>query len=121
MSKELDQARKEVERAARSLSNIASLPQNVGDQVRWTHNGCVWTRKSDNSWSGGDGGTYESKHVASFEFEHLSRGTGDIEPPAVTPEMIDAFKDGWAVANVQEAYGHRVERGLRAVMAVLAR
>lgn len=78
MSKELDQARQAAESAIRSLANIAVLPQNVGDQVRWTHNGCVWTRKGDDTWRGAGvtGEVYPSKHVASFEFEHLSRGIG---------------------------------------------
>jgi hypothetical protein len=76
MSRELDAARKTAEQAVRSLANIAALPQNVGDQVRWTNNGCVWTRIGDDAWGANDNWPYSSAHVASSEYEHLSRGNG---------------------------------------------
>ena len=68
-------------RASVNLKEVARLPKEVGDRVKWPHNGLIWVRTGPNSWeteglpnavdSRGRRRWWPSDHVADHDFEVL--------------------------------------------------
>lgn len=73
---ELHNARRKADDAAEMLYRIRQLPQQVGDSVRWPHNGVVWNRAGDDDWRTDSmpDHPYPSEHIARLAWEVVTHG-----------------------------------------------